>query len=159
MWLPETKRRSLDSSSDFSVIDSGLRNEGTLATEGLILDEDLPATQLMRELRARQLRFRGGRGALSRYRRVEVGHSGHLFSTTQDQPLLEWCHRHGYILLTCNVKDFEKLDRQINHSGIIASTNQGYPACDPSNFADKCEKIFKDWRKHQFKNRVFTISP
>lgn len=159
MWLPAPKRKSLHYNCDFDKIDATLRSEGTLAREALILDEDLPSTYLMKELRGRQLRFNGGRGIMGRYRRVEVGHAGHLFSTTQDQPLLEWCHRHGYVLLTCNAKDFEALDRQLSHSGLIISINQGYPAADPSGFADKCERIFNDWRKNKFNNQVFTISP
>ena len=159
MWIPEDARQPLNNESNLDAIDASIRQFGTLPSEALILDEDLPVMPLLRELRNQQLRFNGGRGALGRYKRVEVAHAAHLFETTQDKKLLEWCNRHGYILLTCNVKDFEKLDRHMNHSGMIVSRDQGYPASKPSDFARKCNQIFNDWRKHNFWDTIFTIRP
>lgn len=157
MWLPESTRQPLNSTSNFSDIDDNIRQQGTLPREALILDEDLPSTVLMQALRAQTPRYKGGRGIVGRYGRIEVSHAGHLFSTTEDRPLLEWCDRHGYVLLTCNVRDFQQLDQQINHSGIIICTNQSYPATNPGKCAKKCDNIFASHHKPRFSNNLFVI--
>jgi hypothetical protein len=159
MWLPQDKRKILNSDVDFDHIDASLRNEGTLPREALVLDEDLPTTPLLKELRAKTLRYSGGRGAIGRYQQVEVMYAGHLFSTTADRPLLEWCHRHGYVLLTCNVLDFERLDRKLAHSGLIVSLDQAFPSTNADDFATKINAIFGSHRKREFANQLFTVAP
>lgn len=120
MWVPESDRLPLDPDCDFNRVNRTIRNQGTLPFEALILDEDLPATPLLTAIRSKQLRYRGGRGILNKHSRVAVAHAAHLFDTTTDKTLLEWCADHGYVLLTCNRRDFEQLHQTHQHTGLTS---------------------------------------
>lgn len=159
MWVPESDRLPLDPQCDFDRIDETIRDQGTFPYEALILDEDLPATPLLTAVRSKQLLYKGGRGIINKHRRVAVAHAAHLFETTTDETLLNWCAAHRYVLLTCNQKDFKWLHQTHQHAGLIICVDQGYPAANPDGCARKLDSIFANHSYANFVNRLFAIRP
>jgi hypothetical protein len=159
MYVTEEKRQELDAITDFQQITQSIERRAgqRFPTEALILDQDLPAQGLVPELRARALRYDGGNPGFAKYNRVQIIHASHIFDSTEDGPLLRWCNRQEYPLLTCNVQDFRHLHQTTQHWGLIISLDQPFAHNQPVQFTDKVESIVTGHRKHEMQNRLFAV--
>lgn len=161
MQVPESDRRPLDESTDFVSATEHIldRAGGSLPHEAVILDEDVPAMPLIPVLRSEQPTYRTGRPGLSKYDRMQIIHASHIFETTQDRPLLEWCHHHGFPLVSCNVRDFVGLHQTTSHSGVLLCPDQTTVHGRPRAVAREIAAVISTRRKTEISDRVFTIDP
>lgn len=165
MRVPKNKRnKKLTDNSSFPQIDKYIKhNAGIphLPNNALVLDEDVKKHPHTRWLQKSNLRFKYGRGVLNNRKRVSVTAADDLFSSTEDEPLLKWCHSHEYQLITCNVIDFKQLDKDpsIPHSGIIICINQPFTHKNPRIIAKKVNNIYDNNRLTDFQDNIFVIQP
>lgn len=64
---------------------------------------------------------------------------------TTDTALLRWCGEHEVLLLSNNAKDFEKLNEQIAHAGLLLYRDQSLPDDDPEGLARTVETVFEQY--------------
>lgn len=163
MRVPKNRRNEeLTSSSDFSEVDEYLKSHITsthLPRYALILDEDVKKSPHVNLLRKEDLRFQNGRGSINPRQRVSVASADDLFSSTEDRPLLKWCHSHGYQLMTCNVQDFQQLNQSTTHSGLMICSDQSFTHQNPSVISNKIDAVYNDNKIRQVENTAFEITP
>lgn len=159
MRVDEDDRRVLDENTDFDCITQHIQScAGTkFPPDALVLDEDVPKTPVLKRLRAKSLTYKNGRPGLAKYNRIQVIHASNIFKRTVDEPLLRWCKKHQYHLLTCNYIDFKKLDKYRSHWGILAVLNQSVAHNTPKKLARKLDLIFNNNNKSSFQNKLFGI--
>lgn len=159
MRVDEDDRRVLDRGTDLGGITQHIEScAGTkFPQDALILDEDVPKTPVLRQFRRESFRYKDGRPGLAKYNRVQIIHASSIFERTVDEPLLKWCKKHRYHLLTCNHVDFQRLHRHHPHWGILAVLNQSVAHRTPKILSSKVDLIFSQHMKSSFQNQLFVI--
>jgi hypothetical protein len=159
MFIREEYREDLNSGTDLEQISQHIehRTGQSLPMEALILDEDINVNPLLRHLRKQSLKYSDGRPALAKRNHVQVIHAAHIFDSTEDRPLIEWCAKHEYPLLVIDEDYKDKHHQAVDHWGIIWSLNYSYPHNYPRGFSAKVNSIFVNHKKIGFQNTLFPI--
>jgi predicted nuclease of predicted toxin-antitoxin system len=76
---------------------------------------------------------------------------------TIDEPLLEWCAKNQYVIITNNLKDFKPLHEQRDHQGIFAYSDQGLPNRDPEGLARAVVAVIEQYGTEEFKNEFVDL--
>lgn len=88
---------------------------------------------------------------------VETLRIDDLFHTTDDAPLLKWCNRHGFVLITNNCQDFNQLDAKYAHSGLILYTPQSFAVHQTGDFVDAVMQLDSQYGLSNLSNQVVWI--
>ncbi|MGZ0747644.1 DUF5615 family PIN-like protein [Haloparvum sp. AD34] len=64
---------------------------------------------------------------------------------TKDAELLRWCADEAVVLLTNNAKDFEGLQQDYDHAGILLYYDQELPDTDPEGLARTIDEVFSQY--------------
>jgi hypothetical protein len=76
---------------------------------------------------------------------------------TSDSELLEWCHENRVIFLTNNGKDFERLHRDYDHSGLLLYYDQGRPDRDPEGVARAVDEVIAQYGFDGLENELVDL--
>lgn len=161
MKLPAGDRPALTESTNPGTVSERI-TESTiphLPREAIILDEDVNSKQFIRELRSRQLTYSDGRPGLGKFSRIQIVAAAHLFETTEDKPLLNWCEMHGYLLVTANREDFVELGNTTTHSGILIVADKNGLVNRTTAYGNEFERIFDNLSKSQIRNQIVRVDP
>lgn len=161
MKLPAGDRPTLTESTNLSTVSKQIIETTTphLPREAIVLDEDVNSKQFVRELRSRQLTYSDGRPGLGKFNRIQIVAAAHLFETTEDEPLLNWCEAHGYPLVTGNREDFVELGSNTTHSGVLVVADQTGLVTRTTAYGDKFRQMFDSMSKTQIRNRIVRVAP
>ncbi|WP_424004709.1 DUF5615 family PIN-like protein [Haloarcula salina] len=76
---------------------------------------------------------------------------------TTDAELLEWCDSHETVLLTNNAKDFEALDQEYDHAGVLLYYQQTLPDTDPEGLARAVDEVFTQYGTDGIENELVDL--
>lgn len=160
MQISEENRHRLNDETDLQDITDHIKERSgqSFPADAIVADQDVSMKAVDR-LRKQQLHYQNGRPTFSKYNRIQIIYASHIFSTTQDKPLLEWCNSQKFHLLTCNEQDFNQLDGTVPHYGIIVCEDQSLAHNDVTKLAKKMDTLFSQRNKSAFKNQLFSIRP
>lgn len=130
-----------------------------LPREAILLDEDISGYQLLDALKQETLRYRTGRPGLAQFDRIEPICASHIFSQTEDLPLLRWADSRGFPILTANVQDFPDFHTDESHSGLLICLEQEAAQSKASSVASEIEDTLSVNRKENIVNSLYSIDP
>ncbi|WP_114577191.1 DUF5615 family PIN-like protein [Saliphagus sp. LR7] len=76
---------------------------------------------------------------------------------TTDQDLLQWCRTNDVLLLSNNAKDFEELDQELDHAGVLLYYDQGRPDEDPEGLARAVEAVLEQYGIEELANELVDL--
>lgn len=76
---------------------------------------------------------------------------------TVDETLLQWCGEHDVVLLSNNARDFEALDRHVDHAGVLLYSDHALPYDDPEGLARAVELVFEQYGTSELTNELIDL--
>lgn len=159
MKLPAEERPALTASTDLAAVSRRIRRTASpfLPQEAIVLDEDVNAKSLVRELRRRRITYEDGRPGLEKFDGLQIVAAGHLFDSTEDGPLLEWCTLNDYPLVTANEQDFLQLHRVMSHAGILIVRDKPGLTTRTGSYADEFQRIFDNLSRQELRDELVLV--
>lgn len=161
VYVPEADRTRLDGSRDLHSVTQAVERHTVqqLPRDAIVLDEDISGYQLLDALKQANLHYDTGRPGLAQFDRIEPICASHIFSQTEDRPLLRWADSRGYPILTGNVQDFPDFHAEESHSGLFVCLEQEAAQSKASSVASEMDDIVSNERKACVVDSLFTIDP